>query len=221
MSSFSPTSEGFRLIFRRPAIPMAEIAWRWTFATAAWLLGTVLLLEYMGSLPVTALDRLLLGTQQPVLVSRAIQRIFHGSAFRFTEAGVVLLVGLAIAWIALASLGRAVTLAAVLEEFGIASGSGRGTMWPLFALNFLRVAGASAAVVAGLGAALFASSFWASTHVSVADATRLWFAVLFLVWLVWTFLNWLLSTAAVFVVTDQKGSLNAVAACARFCGEHT
>ena len=221
MSSFSPTAEGFRLIFRRTAIPFAEIAWRWTFATAAWLLGTLFLIEYMGSLPVTALDRLLLGTQQPILVSRAIHRIFHGSAFRFTEAGILLLAGLAIAWIALATLGRAATLAALLEEFGFAPGSGRGAVRSLAALNFLRVAVALAAVVAGFGAALIASSFWASTHVSVADAARLWFGVLFLVWTVWTFLNWLLSTAAVFVVTDQKGVFNAIAASARFCREHT
>src|SRR6266436_4627604 len=127
MSSFSPTAEGFRLIFRRPAIPFAEIAWRWTFATAAWLLGITFLLGYMGSLPVTTADRLLLGTQQPVLISRALQRIFHGSAFRFTEAGIVVLIGLAVAWIVLASLGRAVTLAAMLEEFGIASGPRRRT----------------------------------------------------------------------------------------------
>ena len=221
MSSFSPTAEGFRLIFRRTAIPFAEIAWRWTFAIAAWLLGTLFLIEYMGSLPVTALDRLLLGTQQPILVSRAIHRIFHGSAFRFTEAGILLLVGLAIAWIALASLGRAATLAALLEEFGFAPGSGRGTVRSLAALNFLRVAVALAAVVAGFGAALVANSFWASAHVSVADAARLWFGVLFLVWTLWTFLNWLLSTAAVFVVTDQKEAFNAIAATARFCREST
>jgi hypothetical protein len=220
MSSFSPTAEGFRLIFRRPAIFFAEIAWRWTFAAAAWLLGTLFLMEYMGSLPVHTLDRLLLGTQQPILVSRAIHRIFYGSAFRFTEGGIVLLAGLAIAWIALAALGRAATLAALLEEFGIASGSSPGTLTSLFALSFLRVAAALAAMVAGIGAAIFASSFWASTHVPVADAARLWFAVLFLVWILWTFLNWLLSTAAVFVVTDRKGSLHAIAACARFCVGH-
>ena len=221
MRSFSPTSEGFRLIFQRPAIPLAEIAWRWTFATAAWLLGTLFLIEYMGSLPVTALDRLLLGTQQPVLVSRALYRIFYGSALRFTEAGIVLLIGLGIAWIALASLGRTATLAALLEEFRIASGSGRGTVRSLVALNFLRTAVALAALVAGLGAAVIASSFWAATHVSVGDAARLWFAALFLVWMVWTFLNWLLSTAAVFVMTDGKGSLDSITASARFCVEHT
>src|ERR1700751_4214408 len=136
MSSFSPTAEGFRLIFRRRAIPLAEIVWRWTFGTAAWLFGTFFLLEYMGSLPVNAVDRLLLGTQQPVLISRALQRIFHGSAFRFIEAGIVVLIGLAIAWIVLASLGRAATLAALLEEFGIPSGPSRKLVPSLFALNF-------------------------------------------------------------------------------------
>jgi hypothetical protein len=225
MSSFSPTTEGFRLIFRRPEIPLAEIAWRWSFAVAAWLLGIVFLLEYMGSLPVDAVDRLLLASQQPSLAARAIHRIFHGSAFRFTEAGIPLLVGLAIAWIALASLGRAATLAALLEEFGIErrSGgrSGGGTVRSLFALNSLRAAVTLAAVVAAAGCALLASSLWASTHASIADSTRLWFGALFLVWLVWTFLNWLLSVAAIFAATDQEGSLNAIASTARFCREHT
>jgi hypothetical protein len=220
MSSFSPTAEGFRMIFRRTAIPCAEIAWRWTFAAAAWLLGTFFLLEYMGSLPVTAANRLLLGTQQPVLISRALRSIVHGSAFRFTEAGMVVLIALAVAWIVLASLGRAVTLAAMLEEFGIASRPNRRTMRSLFALNFLRVAVFVAAKIAGGGAILIASSFWASTHVSVGDASRLWFAVLFLDGLAWAFLNWLLSTAAVFVAAEQRISLDAIAATGRFCVEH-
>src|SRR5260221_13123132 len=103
MSSFSPTAEGFRLIFRRTAIPLAEIAWRWTFATAAWLLGITFLLGYMGSLPVRAAARLLLWTQQPALISRALQRIFSRSGFRFTEAGVRLLLGLARACVLSAS----------------------------------------------------------------------------------------------------------------------
>jgi len=225
MSSFSPTAEGFRIIFRRMSLPLAEIAWRWTFATAAWLLGITFLLGYMGSLPVTAADRLLLGTQQPVLISRALQRIFHGSAFRFTEAGVVLLIGLAIAWIVLASLGRTATLAALLEEFGIDQGPRRRTsrrmLRSLLALNFLRVAVFLAAKVGGVGAILIASSFWASTHVSVGDASRLWFGMLVLVGITWAVLNWLLSTAAVFVAIEQKGALSASASCARFCVEHT
>jgi hypothetical protein len=221
MNSFSPTAEGFRLMFRRAAIPLAEIAWRWTFATAAWLLGATFLLEYLGSLPVTALDRLLLGTQQPILISRAIQRIFYGSAFRFTEAGILLLIGLAAAWIVLASLGRAATLAALLEEFGIASEPNRRSIRSLFALNFLRVAVFLAAKIAGIGAVLLSSSLWASTHISFADASRVWFAALFLDGIIWASLNWLLSTSAVFAAIEQRGSFSAIGSCVRFCLEQT
>jgi hypothetical protein len=91
----------------------------------------------------------------------------------------------------------------------------------LFALNFLRVAVFLAAKVAGIGAILIASSFWASTHVSFGDASRLWFAVLFLDWMAWALLNWLLSTAAVFVAIEQEGSLGAIGSCARLCVERT
>ena len=217
MISFSPTAEGFRMIFRRPSIPCTEIAWRWTFAAAAWLLGVYFLFEYMGSLPVTAADRLMLGTQLPALVSRALQRIFHGSGFRFTESGIVVLIALAAAWIVLASLGRAATLAALLEEFGVASGPGWRMMRSLSALNFLRVAVFVAAKVGGIGAILLASSFWASTHISGGDAARAWFVGILLVGIAWAVLNWLLSTAAVFAAIEQQGALSAIASCVRLC----
>ena len=61
----------------------------------------------------------------------------------------------------------------MLEELGIASGPARrNATRSLFALNFLRVAVFLAAKVGGIGAILIASSFWASTKVSVGDAVR-------------------------------------------------
>src|SRR5947209_7777740 len=106
LTTQSPTTQAFRIIFRRMAIPFAEIAWRGSFAAAAWFLGTVYLLEYAGSLRVTNVERLMLGTNQPVLVLRAIRQIFEGSGFRFTRAGVLLAIALTLAWIVLSSLGR-------------------------------------------------------------------------------------------------------------------
>src|ERR1700746_3488814 len=198
MNSFSPASQGFRLILRRPAVPFAEIAWRWSFVAASWVLGAIFLFEYVDSLPVTTADRLLLATRQPILISRAIHRIFHGSAFRFTEAGVLLAIGLTVAWIALASFGRAATVDAVLEEFGIAAAPGpRAVLRSLVALNFLRAAVALGALAGIVGAMLIGSSFWASTHISVADASRLFVLVSFFVWLAWVVLNWLLSVSAI------------------------
>lgn len=114
MNSFSPISYGFRLAFRRPFIPLAEIAWRWSFAAAAITLVWLFFREYLASLPVTRVDRLLLASNQPVLIFRALHRILSGSAFRFTEAGVLVALGLVVAWIALASLGRVATVNAIL-----------------------------------------------------------------------------------------------------------
>ncbi len=130
MRPISPIVAGIRLVFRHPSIPLAEIAWRWSFAAAAWFLSAMYLFEYADSLPVNTVDRLLLATQHPVLITRAIRRIFEGSAFRFTEAGVLLAIALILAWIVLASVGRAATVKALMDEFGIepSGSSGRGTV---------------------------------------------------------------------------------------------
>ena len=187
-----------------------------------WFLGAMFLVEYAGSLTVTRLERLMLGTNQPVMVLRAIHRIFQGSAFRFTKAAVLVAIALTVAWIVLASLGRAATVRALIDEFRIAgSGGTRGDFFSLIFLNFLRAAVTLAAAASCLGAVLLASSIWASTHVSVADATRLCSALLFFTCLAWAILNWFLSTASVFAVIDQRGSLNAIAAAVRLFQERT
>ncbi len=224
MSAMSPTSEGFRLIFRRPAIVFAEISWRWSFAAATWFLGVMFLFEYADSLPVNPVERQMLGTQQPFLVLRAIQRIFHGSAFRFTEAGVLLAISLVLAWIVLASLGRAITVYSLIEELGIAvsdANERRGIFRSLLALNLLRAATALATLVAAFGSLLIANSLWASTRTSAADAIRLWFALLFLTIVAWATLNWLLSTAALFVIKDEVGAPSAIASTVHLCLEQT
>lgn len=214
MASPSPTAAGFRLILRRPPIVLAEVAWRWSFAVAVWFLGGAFLLQYAGSLSVNAVDRLLLGTRQPALILRALERIFHGSALRFTTSVLLLAIALTIAWIVLASLGRAVTLKAIIEELGInpSPNTRRGTIASQFALNFLRATATLAAFVAEFGALLIASGVWASTHLSAADATRLWLATLLLVWISWAVLNWLLSTSALFVAADGVGAFPAISA---------
>jgi len=212
MRSTSPTAEGFRLIFRRPAIPLAEIAWRWSFAAAFWFLGASFLVEYADSLPANKVDRLLLGTQQPELILRALHRILHGSALRFTAGGIVLAIGLLIIWIMLSSFGRAATLKAMKETLEITSAPStrRKTVSSLLALNFLRAASALAAVVAAVGAILIASGLWASTHMSASGAARLWLLLLLLVWTAWGMLNWILSTSSVFVTVDRVSAFTAI-----------
>jgi hypothetical protein len=85
-------------------------------------------------------------------------------------------------------------------------------MSSLMVLNFLRAAVSLAALVAGIGSIFFASSMWASTHASVADVTRLCVALICFVVVAWSVQNWVLSTAAIFVVTENRRALDAVAA---------
>ena len=212
MRSPSPTAEGFRLIFRRPAIPLAEIAWRWSFAVAFWFLSASFLVEYADSLPANRVDRLLLGTHQPALILRALHRIVHGSALRFTAGGIVLAIAVLVAWIVLSSLGRAATLKAMMDALEITSApsSRQETVSSLLALNFLRAASALAAIVAAIGAILIASGVWASTHMSPSGAARLWLLLLLLVWTAWAMLNWILSTSSLFVAVDRVRALTAI-----------
>ena len=220
MNPISATTVGFRLLFRRPLIPLAEIAWRWTFAAAAWLLGIAFLFEYFGSLPVTKADRFLLDTGQPFLIAQAIRRIFHGSSLRFVEAAILLGLGLAIAWIILASLGRLAVLRAIFGEFEWEAQANRSIRALLF-LNFLRTATLLAVKVSAIGSILIASSYWASTHIRAVDAVRLVFVVWFLIWLAWAVLNWLLSAAAVFVVAEGKNAFASISAMLRLLQSRT
>lgn len=204
MSRSSPLTTGFSIIFRRPSLPLAEIAWRWSFAAAAWFVGSIFFVAYLGSLPVNALDRALLRSGQPALIARALQHIFSGSGFRFTATGILVTIGLAMGWVVLASLSRLAIVKSAAAELGVGLAPGPHGLGRLFFLNFLRMAVALAAVSAIAGSIVLASSLWASTHMSVAAAGILVGLGWFLAWFFWAFLNWMLSFATVLAPLDHS-----------------
>ena len=210
MTAPSSSGVGFRVVIRRPLIPLAEISWRWTIGAAIWALGAGFIFEYFGSLPVRTLDRLLLSTGQPFLIWRALRDIFSGTAFRFVEAAIFVALGLTLAWIFVASLGRLAIVRSMIAEFGTEPPASRNAFGNLLFLNFVRAAVALAAIVGIAGATLMTSSWWASTHVAVADAVRIVFLLWFVTALAWIVLNWLLSTAAVFVIARQESAFSAI-----------
>jgi hypothetical protein len=117
MSLPSPTLEGFRAAFRQPSLPLAEIAWRWSVgATACTLLGFSFL-EYLNTLPVNGRELLFLRSRQPILISRAIAHILRGSLTRVSLAALLAASALTVLWIFAASLGRAITVGALLDHF--------------------------------------------------------------------------------------------------------
>lgn len=240
MAAWSPTLEGFRTLFRRPAVALAEIAWRWSFGAAAWVLVGLCILEYLDTLPVSNFDRVLLRSHNPTLVFEALAHIFHGSIPRLVLASVVMFSALVLLWILVASFVRGVTLEAVVEyirqraadaqaglpgaggttlpvpsSVAVAGGDATSGVWhqrSLTGLHFLRAGAALSAGASGLGGLILASFASSKTEPHPGLVAFLALAILSLVWLVWSSLCWFLSLASIFVVRQGKDTFAAVAA---------
>jgi hypothetical protein len=235
MATWSPTLEGFRTVFRRPALPLAEVLWRWSFGAAACVLLGFGFIEYLDTLPVSSVDLLFLRTRHPLLISQAISRILRGSGLRFVLAALLLSTALAILWIVLASLGRAATLVPLLKyirkrarqwqpaDTGVAD-PGCETCPPvrlrsLAGLHFLRAGLALAACASGMAALILAS--FNSTNEHPRPLLVFFLALLFLliVWWLWASVSWFLSLAAIFVVRQGEDTFAALSSAVGMCRE--
>jgi hypothetical protein len=208
----SPTLAGFKAMFSRPSLGLAEIAWRWSFGFAAVTLIGFSTIEYLDSLPVTYRDELMFRTRQPALISRAISHILRGSSLRVIAAALLLISALSFAWMLLGALGRSVTVRALLAHLPSANGPSQPfRLSSLFGLNFLRAAATLAAVV-GCGAAfLVGGAASPADNPSPGSAMMICFLIVILIFLVWSALNWFLSLAAIFVVADGRDTFSAIA----------
>lgn len=216
MKQRSPTLEGFQTMFRLPSLGLAEIAWRWSFGLATAAVLAFALREYLATLPVTAAEMWLLRTRQPVLMWQALSGIFQGSAPRAVAALVVLTLALAVAWITLASLGRAVTIRAAIEYFR-GSISSNHRLSSLLALNFLRAATMLAAMIGVVGALLVAKSASSADDPSPGTVMLIFWLLTMLIGLACSLLNWYLSLAALFVVRDGDSAFAALTAATDLC----
>src|SRR5438876_1439713 len=231
MSSHSPTLEGFRVLFRRPSLGLAEISWRWSLGFAAGILLFFSFVEYLDTLPVSDADLLLLRSHQPFLISHAIVHIFSGSGPRLVAAGLVLIFAMTLAWIGTASFGRGATLKGLVDYFGedkirsarrnFSSGEGARQFRSLAGLNFFRVGVTLAALVSCVGGLLLAGFASSTADPSPGSATLIFLSMVMLVWLAWAMLNWFLSLAAIFVVAEGRDAFGAVASAVDFCRART
>jgi hypothetical protein len=220
MKRRSPTLEGFQTMFRLPVLGLAEITWRWSFGVAATVTLAFTLREYLATLPVMAGEMLLLRTRQPALIAQALARILQGSAPRAAAALAVLIVALTLAWIALASVGRALTLKTLLEYFrssGNLPASRTQGLASLLVLNFLRAATMLAVTVGILGAMLAARATSSPEDPSPGKVLLVFWMLTMLIGLAYPLLNWYLSLAAIFVVRDEASAFGALVKATDLC----
>ena len=200
---------------------MGEISWRWCLGFAGVALATLTCMEYLNTLPVSDADLLLLGSRHPVLMGRALQDIFHGSALRIGQAGILLGLGFAAAWLVVASAGRATILKALLKYFeeqgAFVVETGAWHFRSLLGVHFLRAALTLAAVVGIIGATVAGGAVTSDKDPSPGSALLVFLTMLLLVGLAWAVVNWFLSLASLFVVTQGKETLGAIGAAAGLC----
>lgn len=227
MGAASPTVEGFRAAFRRPAVSLAEVLWRWSVGATAILLFFFGTFEYLSGLPVTGGEILLLHSKQPVLVAKAIAHILRGNWDRGVAAALLAGLALILLWMLAASLGRMATVGSLLDYFrrdASFDNSGEGGLsaavfQSLFRLSCLRIVVVLAAVCGIIGAAVLAGLAAPGPEPNPALAFLLFLFVAVLVFLAsWT-LTWLLSLAAVLEVRGSGGALASITSAVALCCE--
>jgi len=114
----SPFQEGFAFLREEPLLLPAELAWRWCFALAAWLVVLVAGASFLDTLKVSALDRFLLGSMSPVLERSALNHVFHGALLRFLWLKFIVLTGLTLMWAFAGAVGRAASLCNIVALAG-------------------------------------------------------------------------------------------------------
>lgn len=223
--AMSPTLEGFRAAFRRPAVSFAEVAWRWSVGATAIALFFFGAFEYFATLPVTGGELLFLRTKQPILVAQAIAHILRGGWSRAVSAALLAALALALLWMVLASLGRTATVRALLDYFR-RDHSGENpdpnstqTSRPVFRsvlrLNFLRMVVGIATILGVIGAGFLGG--FASSDPGLSFL--IWFFLATLIATLGWILNWFLSLASVFAVRNGDDAIAAVSAAVSLCRE--
>jgi len=241
MGHVSPTLEGFRAAFRRPALALGEITWRWVVGATATVLVFFGLVEYMSTLHVTNGELLFLRTRQPYLVAEAIMHILRGSLNRAVLSAVLAALFLVLLWMSAASLGRIATVGAMLDyirqriarkasDAGLAqptateATTGHSASTPLstlLRLNFLRVSLTVAAIVGMVGAIILAGLASPDSNPQPGLAFLLFLPLAAGIWLAWSGVNWTLSLGGIFAVRDHEDVGGAISAVVSLCRNRT
>jgi len=230
MSHPSPARAGFDLVIRRPALVLAEIAWRWCFGAAAIALFGLTVALFLGSIHVTDSDMDLARRASPWIAADVMARLLEANRAALLRAFAVLVPGFAILWTIAAAIGRLVTTpplvragtsaaweghdfsrAATAAKETPALAAGGSNFSALLGISFLR-ATLAVALLAGYFAcaliAAIASNAGGGSPESQIQAFLLVFLPLFLVlMLAWGVLNWFLSIAPIFAVRDGRSTL--------------
>lgn len=216
-SASSPFQEGFGVLRDEPLLLPAELMWRWCFALAAWLLALGATALFLDSLNVSALDRFLLGTAQPILERTALNHIFRGALLRVAWIKFILLAGLTIMWSFAAALGRAASLRRLVALLGDTDRD-EASGWqfrPMFQLHLLRALWMWIAIACFVLAILLGIAM--QHHQGAASAAFFYVFGVALSIVFGVILNWMFGLAPLFSIRNRVNARDAMWLTLDFC----
>ncbi len=174
------------------------------------MLGAVAIALFLDSLKISAADEFLLRSQQPHLLSNALQHIFRGSLSRFVLEQTVLLLGTLLLWALATTAGRAATLRRLVAMFSVEeeTSSLRWNFAPIFVLQLLRATWSLIALAVGAGFLVWGIVMAQDEH-PLRAAIALSFGV-GLAGLTGILLNWYFGLAPLFCVRNNVGAAEAL-----------
>jgi hypothetical protein len=196
----APIRDSFAIVRRAPSLWLAEIAWRWGFGASALALTFLTLWNWLDSLRVSNLDRVLLGSGSPWLMSEAINHIFAGTGVLLLRASAVLLPGFIVLWTLAAAIGRAATLRTVMPDAKVRWRS-------LIGVSFLRAMVAVAATVGTLATLIVFVRLALPGPTVEGRPGAAWLLLTILTFVIgtcWSFVNWFLSVAPIYAMRASR-----------------
>lgn len=188
--------EGFREIFRDPALLLIEVGWRWAFGTIAIVVCAVLVFVSTKSVRVNQFSSGLLSQINLWQTAQSVAAYVVALGAALIRAGLVSVFFLAFCWIVLSALGRRATLLRV----GLGNGA---NLRVCFGISTLRAAIALGALFAWILAGLLAGVVAAAAAGS-NSVPNIWLILLILapvlvvIVALWSAANWYLSLAPLF-----------------------
>lgn len=215
----------FRTVRENPALIFAEIAWRWAFGSAAWILVILTVRTILEGIDVSAAEVAVTRSNDAYLIADAIVRILVQVLPRLAHAMLVVVPALSVFWIATATIGRAATLhalfpAVILSEAEVKASerfsreqprpSRRTSTLSLISVNVLRTIFTLATLLAYFGTVLLVPAQFTP---DLAPALLLaWLCLAFFVGCLWGIVNWFLALAPIFIVREGFGVGKAISA---------
>jgi hypothetical protein len=199
----NPLRDGWRVLMRAPESILAEIVWRWGFGVASSGLLILSFHQYFSHIEISRSEYAMMKALEPLTWIAIAARVMQAFLAGVRAMGSILFPALSLLWLALATIGRAVTVRA------LAVSPSRTNWVSLFELNAFRLAMSFAAFVAYIGAAIVVSkTFDPSVYYGLNVVLMLLVMCLLLV--IWSVVNWFVGLAQIFAAHAGEGFTSSI-----------